>query len=63
MVMEWLGHSDSKMVKHYYHLQDEESQRRMNQIDSLGGASNRFARRDQGPHEEGSDQKSDESGS
>ncbi len=27
MVMAWLGHSESKMVKHYYHLQDEESQR------------------------------------
>ena len=27
VVMRWLGHRDSKMVRRYYHLHDEESQR------------------------------------
>ena len=27
VVKEWLGHSDSKMVRHYYHLHDDEAQR------------------------------------
>jgi hypothetical protein len=34
--MEWLGHRDSKMVAHYRHLRDEDSQRKMQQIDFLG---------------------------
>lgn len=38
MLMNWLGHRDSDMVKHYYHLHDGESRRRMNEIDFLGGA-------------------------
>lgn len=37
MVMEWLGHQDSEMVRHYYHLNDDESRRRMDQLDPLGG--------------------------
>ena len=37
MLMSWLGHRDSDMVKHYYHLHDGESRRRMNEIDFLGG--------------------------
>lgn len=41
MVMDWLGHADSEMVRLYYHLHDEESRRRMNQINFLGGASGR----------------------
>jgi site-specific recombinase XerD len=36
IVMEWLGHSDSEMVKIYYHLSDEESRRKMDQLDLLG---------------------------
>ncbi len=38
MVMQWLGHQDSAMIRHYYHLHDEEARRRMNQLDFLGGA-------------------------
>jgi hypothetical protein len=34
--MEWLGHADSAMVRHYYHLNDEESLRQMDQLDPLG---------------------------
>jgi len=37
VVMLWLGHQNSEMVRHYYHLQDEESRRRMDQLDPLGG--------------------------
>ncbi len=36
MLMEWLGHQDSEMVRHYYHLSDKESQRRMKGLDLLG---------------------------
>jgi integrase len=43
MVMDWLGHADSEMIRHYYHLHDEESRRRMNQLDFLGGAGGRSA--------------------
>ena len=32
VVMNWLGHADSKMVRHYYHLHDEVSQQQMNQV-------------------------------
>ena len=38
MVMDWLGHADSEMIRHYYHLHDEEADRRMNGLDFLGGA-------------------------
>ena len=38
VVMEWLGHRDSRMVRHYYHLHDEEAQRQMNRLDILGPA-------------------------
>lgn len=43
MVMEWVGHADSEMVRHYFHLHDEESQRRMNGLNLLGGAGGRSA--------------------
>ena len=36
--MEWLGHRDSRMVRHYYHLHDEEAQRQMNRLEILGPA-------------------------
>jgi integrase len=29
MLMNWLGHQDSKMVRHYYHLHDKPSQEQM----------------------------------
>ena len=32
VVMAWLGHQDSRMVKHYYHLHDAEAQRQMAKI-------------------------------
>jgi len=37
VVMRWLGHSTSRMVQHYYHLHDEESQRQMSKLTSVGG--------------------------
>ena len=43
MVMDWLGHQDSAMIRHYYHLHDDESRRRMNQLDFLGTAGGRSA--------------------
>jgi len=36
IVMAWLGHRDSAMVKHYYHLYDEEAQRQMKRLNFLG---------------------------
>ena len=38
IVMEWLGHTDSEMVRHYYHLNDEESHRKMDLLNPLGEA-------------------------
>jgi integrase len=35
-VMRWLGHRDSSMVKHYYHLHDHEAQRLMEQVCFIG---------------------------
>ena len=43
VVMRWLGHSSSKMVRHYYHLHDEESQRQMSRLDFIGGPGARDA--------------------
>ena len=36
MVMRWLGHRSSEMVRHYYHLHDDEAKRQMNQLNFLG---------------------------
>lgn len=36
VLMTWLGHRDSKMVRHYYHLHHEEAQRQMAKIDFVG---------------------------
>jgi integrase len=36
VTMEWLGHADSAMVRHYYHLHDEEGQRQMRRLNLLG---------------------------
>jgi integrase len=36
VVMEWLGHRDSAMVRHYFHLHDDEAQRQMKRLRLLG---------------------------
>ena len=36
--MEWLGHADSEMVRHYFHLHDEQAHRQMSGLDLLGEA-------------------------
>jgi integrase len=36
-VKTWLGHRDSRMVAHYYHLHDEDAQRQMHKLNSVGG--------------------------
>ena len=41
MVMDWLGHADSEMIRPNYHLHDEEAKRRMDSLDFLGGANGR----------------------
>jgi integrase len=41
MVMEWVGHADSEMVRHYYHLHDTEARNRMNQLNLFGEADGR----------------------
>ena len=38
VVKEWLGHADSKMVRHYYHLHDDEAQRQMDRVTFFGSA-------------------------
>nr|MBA3313826.1 site-specific integrase [Planctomycetaceae bacterium] len=32
MVMNWLGHKNSEMVRHYYHVYDEEARRQMGRL-------------------------------
>ena len=41
IVMDWLGHADSEMIRRYFHLHDDEAKRRMNELDFLGGAAGR----------------------
>lgn len=36
IAMEWLGHADSEMVRHYYHLHDDESRQQMAKLVLLG---------------------------
>lgn len=36
VVMDWPGHRESKMVKHYFHLHDQEARRQMRRVDFLG---------------------------
>jgi integrase len=38
VTMQWLGHADSEMVRHYYHLLDKEDQRQMRRLNFLGEA-------------------------
>jgi integrase len=35
-LMTWLGHRDSKMVKHYYHLHEDEARRQMAKMEFVG---------------------------
>jgi integrase len=39
MLMTWMGHRDSEMVRHYYHLNDGEARRQMDEIDFLAARS------------------------
>jgi len=43
MVMAWLGHHDSAMIRHYDHLQDELARRTTRRPGFLGGAGGRSA--------------------
>ena len=36
LLMAWLGHQDSAMVRHYYHLQNAESQQHMTRLSFTG---------------------------
>lgn len=38
VVMKWLGHRDSQMVRHYYHLHDAEAQRQMRGLTFIGNS-------------------------
>lgn len=49
ITMDWLGHADSEMVRHYYHLNDEESRRQMDQLNPLGGSDGCSATDDEQP--------------
>lgn len=40
LLMQWLGHQDSAMVRHYYHLNDAESRQRMDRLNFTGDADN-----------------------
>jgi len=35
MLMSWLGHRDSEMIRHYYHLKNDESRQRMDDLPYL----------------------------
>jgi len=48
IVMEWVGHADSAMVRRYYSLNDEEAKRQMESLNLLGGAGKRFAGNENG---------------
>lgn len=36
VLMDWLGHQESRMIRHYYHLQRDEYRRQMGKIPVLG---------------------------
>jgi integrase len=38
LVMEWMGHQESKMVRHYYHAHDAEAQKQMKRLNFTGDA-------------------------
>ena len=37
LLMEWLGHRESKMIRHYYHVHDAVKQEQMSRINFTGG--------------------------
>ncbi len=39
VVMQWLGHRDSKLIQHYFHLHDDQSRRQMGRISLSDGTS------------------------
>lgn len=41
LLMSWLGHADSAMVRHYYHLRQEEARRQMAKVPFLGQAADK----------------------
>jgi integrase len=43
VAMEWLGHKDSEMVRHYFHLHDAESRVQMERLDPIGNTGTRLA--------------------
>ena len=36
MLMAWLGHRDSELIRHYYHLRQDEARKQMAKIPFLG---------------------------
>jgi integrase len=48
MVMDWLGHRDSGMVRYYYHLSDPQAQKEMKRLSSIAAAPGSEARGDSG---------------
>jgi integrase len=38
MLMRWLGHKESRMVRHYYHLREKASQAQMIRLNLVGSA-------------------------
>lgn len=43
MVMTWLGHADSRMVRHYYHLHNDEAKRQMSRLSFVNSPGERNA--------------------
>ena len=41
VIMKWLGHRDSKMVEHYFHLHNDEARRQMQRLRLSGNTSGR----------------------
>jgi integrase len=48
IAMEWLGHADSEMVRHYYHLHDDESRKQMAKLVLLDTAGKQSPGNDNG---------------
>jgi integrase len=42
-LMLWLGHQDSSMIRHYYHLHDDQAQLQMNKLKSISDSAQRSA--------------------
>jgi integrase len=43
VAMQWLGHQDSDMVRHYFHLHDAEARRQMERLEPIGINGKRLA--------------------